>query len=64
MKTKLNVKGMHCKSCEMLLKDALEDIGVQATANAKTGEVTVEYDDAKTDLATIKKIIKKEGYDI
>ena len=27
-KIKLYIKGMHCKSCEMLLEDAFEDLGV------------------------------------
>jgi copper chaperone len=62
MKKTLKVKGMHCKSCEMLITDALDDIGVQAKVNVKTGDVIVDYDESKTSLADIKKVLKEEGY--
>ncbi len=64
MKTKLNVKGMHCKSCEMLIKDALQDEGVKANVNVSKAEVNVDFDDSKIKLEKIKSIIKKEGYKV
>ena len=63
MKAKINVKGMHCKSCEVLLTDSLEEIGVKAKVSASKGLVEVEYDDTKVSLEKIKSAIKKEGYE-
>jgi len=60
MKLKIFVEGMHCGSCEMLIKDALLDAGAKdVEASFKDGVVTVE-----TDLSEdqIKSIIKEEGY--
>ncbi len=64
MKTKLTVKGMHCKSCETLINDALEEIkGVQrASADNKKGEVVVTHENASMD--EVKKAIQKLGYKV
>ncbi|MEM4245230.1 MAG: heavy-metal-associated domain-containing protein [Candidatus Nanoarchaeia archaeon] len=66
MKTKIEVEGMHCKSCEMLLKDSLEEIkGVKkAKANRMKKEIEVEYDESQVTIAAIKLAIMKEGYDV
>lgn len=64
-KIKLKIKGMHCPSCEMLIKDALEEIGVKnSKIDSKTGEAEIEFDDKKLTLEKIKKTIEKEGYKI
>ena len=63
MKAELNIKGMHCKSCEMLISDALEDAGViSSKIDHQTGLAEIEFDKSKLSLDNIKKIIKKEGY--
>jgi copper chaperone CopZ len=64
MKTKLNVKGMHCASCEILIKDSLMEIkGMNsAEVSAPNGEVLVDFDKTKVSIDKIKYIIKKEGY--
>jgi|TARA_B100002003_G_C13938381_1_gene455533 copper chaperone CopZ len=66
--TNIEIKttGMHCPSCEMLVKDSLEDEeGVnKANANFKSGIIEVDFDESKTNLNKIKEIIKKEGYKI
>ena len=64
IKSKLNVKGMHCKSCEVLLKDSLEEIpDVQVLkADHKKGFLEVEY--PKEKIEQIKDVIKKEGYSV
>jgi copper chaperone CopZ len=61
---KLNVKGMHCSSCEMLIKSSLEDVGARnIIVSAKEGTVccnlakSVSEDD-------IKKIIRDEGFEV
>lgn len=67
MKTKtikFNVKGMHCKSCEMLLKDILEEQkGVKkAYFNSKSGAAKIEFDETQINENKIKSLIKNEGY--
>ncbi len=64
MEKTIQVKGMHCNSCEFLITDALEEIGVQSTANHKTNIVKVKYDDKKVSMDSIKKAIEKAGYKV
>ena len=64
MEKTIKVTGMHCNSCEFLITDALEEIGVQSTANHKTNIVKVKYDDKKVSIDSIKKVIVKAGYKI
>ena len=66
MEQTFKVKGMHCKSCEMLITDSLNETeGVQqATASQKSGIVNVRFDEAKVSPAQIKAIIQKEGYEV
>ena len=63
---KIKTKGMHCTSCEMLLKDALEELeGVNsATASYKTGIISVDFDDKKINEKEIIEIIKLENYEV
>lgn len=63
---KIQTKGMHCTSCEMLVKDSLNEMeGVTKTlASFKTGIVTVEFDTKKIDIKKIKEVIRKEGYKV
>ncbi len=63
-KITLNVKGMHCPSCEVLVKDSLEELeGIgRAKADSKSGIVEVDFDESKTSINKIKSIINKEGY--
>jgi copper chaperone CopZ len=60
MKTTLTIKGIHCKSCEMLIKDALEEIGVK-DATFNKDQLTIESD---ISLEKIKKAIRSEGYEV
>jgi len=64
MNKEFNVKGMHCKSCEMILKDSIGELnGVSGvSASAANGKVKVSFDEKKTTDTEIKNIIKKEGY--
>ena len=63
-KIEIKVKGMHCRSCETLIKDALEEMdGVsKAEASENEGKVIVHYDQSKIDLDKIKDAINSEGY--
>ncbi|MEK6937217.1 MAG: heavy-metal-associated domain-containing protein [Nanoarchaeota archaeon] len=64
MKLSLNIKGMHCKSCEELIKEDLQDMNVKADVDHKTGILNIEFDENKTKLDNIKEAIKKLGYKV
>ena len=64
VRDEVNVEGMHCASCGMLIDDALEDLpGVRSsTTNVRRRRCTVEYDSALTPLAKIVETIEGLGY--
>jgi len=64
MLKKYKVKGMHCNSCEFLIKDVLEEIGVKATADHKKGEVNLDFDEKKVSLNKIKNLLKENNYEL
>lgn len=64
MKIKLKVKGMHCPSCEILVNEALEDLGVKSESSHKAGTVEAEFDETKVSPEQIKRAIKDEGYEV
>ena len=61
----INVSGMHCKSCEMLLTDSIGEIkGVQkVTADHKKGMITIILENENL-LPEIKNVIETEGYKV
>jgi copper chaperone CopZ len=62
---KVQIKGMHCKSCEALLEDALEDIGAkESKIDHKSGIAKVTYDEQAVTIDKIKKAITDEGYSV
>lgn len=65
MKHTLNVSGMHCSSCELLLADVLGEIpGVKSIqADAKACRVSFDAADDKA-LEAAKAAIVKEGYNV
>jgi copper chaperone CopZ len=66
MKTKIQVKGMHCRSCEALLTESIGEIQVVKKVNVdyKNGTVEVDFEEKKINIGMIKTIIMKEGYDV
>ena len=60
----LTVTGMHCKSCEILIVDALEETFgvVGAVASHEENKVNIEFDENKIALDTLKEVISNEGY--
>lgn len=56
---------MHCRSCELLLEKALDDVsGVKSVrANAKKGEIALETD-ANFDRKAVDDAVRTAGYDI
>ncbi len=64
-KLNLKVEGMHCKSCEILLTDELQEAGAQdVTVSASKGTVQATIDEKKLSEAKVKQLIQKEGYKI
>ena len=66
MKKTFKVNGMHCKSCEMLVADSLEELdGVgSAMLSHEKGTAEVTYDSNKMNDDKIRDIIKQEGYEV
>jgi copper chaperone CopZ len=62
MRTEFKVKGFHCKSCGILVKDVVEDFPEITSCNVdvKTGKVVLEHKDG-LDLAKFKKEIENLG---
>ncbi len=65
-KINLNIEGVHCKSCKMIIEDNLKDLGatnVKVTVDEKTqkGTVACEY---SGDTMDVVQAIKKEGYKV
>lgn len=60
----LKVKGMHCKSCVMLVTDALAEIGasnVSIVLDEKKQEAVVSFEGDKTKAVAA---IKESGYKV
>lgn len=64
MKTvKIYIKGMHCKSCKMLLEDSFEDLGVTScNVNWEKGIAEVEFDPNSVTIDQLKAAVVEEGY--
>lgn len=65
MKQVINVSGMHCRSCEILIEDKLKQIpGVKkAHANTKRSEAVV-YSDQEIPKTQIAEAVKAAGYEV
>ncbi len=62
MKKTLKIKGMHCPSCEILLKEAIEEAGTKVvSANHTKGEIVVDLK-KDVEMTAVKKAIEIEGY--
>ena len=61
----LNVQGMHCKSCEMILNDSISEIKEVEKVNSdfQKGQVVIIYSSDSV-LEEVKNVIKKEGYKV
>ncbi len=61
---KLNISGMHCGSCELLIKEAVQELrGVkQAAISYAEKRAVIEYDDSLATPEQIIAIIQNEGY--
>jgi copper chaperone CopZ len=63
-KERIQVQGMHCHGCEMLITMSVKELpGVHSVAVSHSDQtVDVEYDEALVSLDEIKEVIAREGY--
>ena len=64
VRSQLKIEGMHCKSCEVLLKDSLEEIPDVKVLKADHKKGFLEVEHPKEKIEQIKSLIKKEGYSV
>jgi len=66
MNKEFEVKGMHCKSCEYLIKEGLlEKNGVsEVNASAADGKIKISFDENKISELKIKETIREKGYKV
>ncbi len=66
MKNEFQVSGMHCGGCELLVKEALEEVeGVrEAEASHLKGTVVVEYEPETVSIAFIATVIEGQGFKV
>lgn len=60
---KLRIGKIHCSSCTELIKDILEDLGIEETS-FEDNIATIKYDHKKIKSSQIKKEIIDCGYTI
>jgi uncharacterized protein len=62
----LDIKGMHCRSCEIILEKNISKIeGVKRVkTNSKKGIAEIEYTDGHCDLQSIEKAVSASGYSL
>ena len=62
----LKIKGMHCKSCVMLINDSLSDVkGVKSSdVNLETNSAKISYDEKLVKEKDLISVIEKEGYKV
>ena len=66
MKAEFHIKGMHCESCAVDIKETLEDTaGVQAADVTFSGKTAVvEFDSETVQQTTLVKKIQDLGYQV
>lgn len=62
-KLKLKIDGIHCKSCILLIKDALSEIGVNKSEISLYGDAEIDFDDKISESKVIE-AIKSQGYKV
>jgi copper chaperone len=60
----LQVNGMSCQHCVNSIENALKDIGASGTVDLKSNSVTVQFDESKITIDTVKEAIEEQGYDV
>ncbi|MEI7934599.1 MAG: cation transporter [Chlorobiaceae bacterium] len=64
MKNELQVSGMSCGGCELLVKEALEEQkGVTLVeASYRKGVVAIDYEPEMITMETVKAVIEQQGF--
>ena len=65
-KLELNIKGMHCSACPVLIKEVLTDTkGVKdAGVDLKSAKATISFDEKIVNEKSLVDAIEKEGYKV
>ncbi len=65
-KINLKITGMHCKSCETLIGDAVKELAGVYTVRVdhKSGVAEIAFDETKVKESDIISVISKEGYKV
>jgi len=63
---KLNISGMHCASCALLIKKSIQTVpGVEdVSVNYATKKAVIKYDSTKSTLDNLKSAIVSSGYNV
>jgi len=63
---KVPIKGMHCRSCEILIEDKLKELSQVKSVDIsyKTGEANVHYEGDAPSTSLIHKVIMEAGYSV
>lgn len=63
---RIPIKGMHCRSCEILIEDNLKEIARVKSVDLdyKTGQALIHYKDSAPDLNLIRQAIVEAGYEV
>lgn len=64
VKKVLQLSGMHCTSCSLVIEGELEDAGVKAEADYVKQKVVVEFDPHSITPSQVQKIIEDQGYKV
>lgn len=60
----LKVEGMSCGHCVKAVEGAVQEVGANGKVDLEKKTVSVEYDEGKVTLASIKEAIEEQGYDV
>jgi len=65
-KKTINIKGMHCRSCEILIEDEIRKIPGIVTVNIdhRQSEAKIKFKGSDVNILTLSKAIKAAGYEI
>lgn len=63
---KLNISGMHCASCALLIKKSIQSVnGVQdVSVNYATKKAIIKYDSEKSNIENLKSAVISAGYNV
>jgi copper chaperone len=60
----LKVEGMSCGHCVNSVEGAVKKLGAAGKVDLNAGSVTVDFDESKITLNSIKEAIEDQGYDV